>query len=37
VGIGFAHGFIPWLEPEPHDVPMDAMLNEEGVVWERAD
>lgn len=32
VGVGYAHGFLPWLTPEPHDVPLDAMLNENGVV-----
>jgi 5-formyltetrahydrofolate cyclo-ligase len=21
------------LEPEPHDVPLDAILNDNGVVW----
>lgn len=35
VGVGYAHGFIPWLKPEPHDVPLDAILNEEGVAWQR--
>jgi 5-formyltetrahydrofolate cyclo-ligase len=35
VGIGYAHGFIPWLQAEPHDVPLDAILNEDGVAWER--
>ena len=35
VGVGYAHGFVPWLEAEPHDVPLDAMLTEEGVDWER--
>lgn len=34
VGVGYAHGFIPWLTPEPHDVPLDAMINEEGVPWD---
>ncbi len=33
VGLGFAHGFLPDLEPEEHDVPLDAILNENGVVW----
>ena len=33
VGLGFAQGFLPDLEPEPHDVPLDALLNENGVVW----
>lgn len=37
VGVGYAHGFIPWLQAEPHDVPLDAMLTEEGVLWERGD
>ena len=35
VGIAFAHAFVPWLEPEPHDVPLDAILTEDGVVWQR--
>ena len=33
VGLGFAQGFLPNLEPEAHDVPLDAVLNELGVVW----
>ena len=33
VGVGYAHGFIPWLAPEAHDVPLDAILNEDGVQW----
>jgi 5-formyltetrahydrofolate cyclo-ligase len=37
VGLGFAHGFVPWLQAEPHDVPLDAMLTEEGVAWQRPD
>lgn len=35
VGVGYAHGYVPWLEPEPHDVPLDTILTEEGVAWER--
>jgi 5,10-methenyltetrahydrofolate synthetase len=35
VGVGYSHGFVPWLRPEPHDVPLDAMLTEDGVAWER--
>jgi 5,10-methenyltetrahydrofolate synthetase len=35
VGVGFMHGYVPWLQPEPHDVPLDAMLTEEGVFWQR--
>jgi 5-formyltetrahydrofolate cyclo-ligase len=33
VGLGFTQGFIDDLEPEPHDEPLDAILNENGVVW----
>ena len=33
VGVGFMHGFVPWLQAEPHDVPLDAILNEDGVAW----
>ncbi|WP_101047651.1 5-formyltetrahydrofolate cyclo-ligase [Macromonas nakdongensis] len=33
VGLGYTHGFLPELEPEPHDVPLDAILNDNGVVW----
>ena len=35
VGVGYAHGHIPWLQAEPHDVPLDAILNEDGVAWQR--
>lgn len=35
VGVGYGHGFIPWLAAEPHDVPLDAMLTEDGVAWQR--
>ena len=34
-GLGYAHGHIPWLEAEPHDVPLDAMLTEEGTIWDK--
>ena len=33
VGLGFAQGYLPDLEPEAHDVALDAILNELGVVW----
>jgi 5,10-methenyltetrahydrofolate synthetase len=33
VGLGYGHGFLDDLEPEPHDVPLDAILNDNGVVW----
>jgi 5-formyltetrahydrofolate cyclo-ligase len=35
VGVGYAHGYVPWLVPEPHDVPLDAMLVEDGAVHQR--
>ena len=33
VGLGFTGGFLDDLEPEAHDVPLDAILNDNGVVW----
>jgi 5-formyltetrahydrofolate cyclo-ligase len=33
VGLGFAPGYLPDFEPEAHDMPLDAILNENGVVW----
>lgn len=33
VGLGYACGFVPALEPEPHDVPLDAILTDLGVAW----
>jgi len=33
VGLGFANGLLTGHEPEAHDVPLDAILNDEGVVW----
>ena len=32
-GLAYANGYVPWLLAEPHDVPLDVMLTEEGVVW----
>jgi 5,10-methenyltetrahydrofolate synthetase len=34
-GLVYSHGYVPWLEPEPHDVPLDTVMTEEGVFWER--
>jgi 5-formyltetrahydrofolate cyclo-ligase len=34
VGLAYSHGFLPWLEGEPHDVPLDVILNEDGVAWQ---
>jgi 5,10-methenyltetrahydrofolate synthetase len=33
VGLGFGVGFVPDFEAEPHDIPLDAILNDYGVVW----
>jgi 5-formyltetrahydrofolate cyclo-ligase len=35
VGVGYAHGFVPWLDAEAHDVPLDVVLTEDGVHWQR--
>jgi 5-formyltetrahydrofolate cyclo-ligase len=35
VGVGYSHGYVPWLEAEAHDVPLDVILNEDGVAHER--
>ncbi len=37
VGLAYSFGFLPWLKAEPHDVPLDAVLTEEGVAWQRPD
>jgi 5-formyltetrahydrofolate cyclo-ligase len=34
VGLAYSHGHVPWLQGEPHDVPLDAILNEDGVAWQ---
>ena len=33
VGLAYSHGFVPWLKAEPHDVPLDAVLTDEGLAW----
>ena len=33
VGLGYSLGALPDLQPEPHDVPLDAILSEQGVAW----
>lgn len=33
VGLGYATGFIDDFEPDAHDQPLDAILNDHGVVW----
>ena len=33
VGLGYTQGWLPDFEPEPHDMALDALLNDNGVVW----
>lgn len=35
-GLGYLHGFIPWLQAEPHDIPLDTILTEDGAPWDRS-
>ena len=35
VGVGYAHGFLPLLRAAPLERPLDAMLTEDGVMWQR--
>lgn len=34
VGLAYSHGFVPWLKAEAHDVPLDAILTDEGLAWQ---
>ncbi|MDQ2778043.1 MAG: 5-formyltetrahydrofolate cyclo-ligase [Pseudomonadota bacterium] len=34
VGLAYSNGHVPWLQAEAHDVPLDAILNEDGVAFE---
>jgi 5,10-methenyltetrahydrofolate synthetase len=33
VGVAYSNAFMPLLKAEPHDVPLDTILTEEGQVW----
>ncbi len=33
VGLGYTQGWLPDLTPEAHDIPLDVILNDNGVVW----
>ena len=33
VGLGYTQGYLDDFEPEPHDLSLDAILNDNGVVW----
>ena len=37
VGVCYTHGFLPLLLPSERDVRLDAMLTEDGVMWQRQD
>ena len=34
VGVCYTQGFLPLLLPGVHDVTLDAMLTEDGVMWQ---
>lgn len=31
--VSLGYGWLPDMEPEPHDIPLDARLNAKSVVW----
>ncbi|QIL43048.1 5-formyltetrahydrofolate cyclo-ligase [Acidovorax sp. HDW3] len=33
VGLGYTVGYIDDFEPEAHDLPLDAILNDNGAIW----
>ena len=35
VGVSYTHGFLPMLRPGDKDTQLDAMLTEDGVMWQR--
>lgn len=35
VGVSYTHGFLPLLRAEPDDFILDAMLTEDGVMWQQ--
>ena len=35
IGVSYAHGFLPFLRSAPDGLPLDAMLTEDGAMWER--
>ena len=37
VGLAYGHGYVPWLKAEEHDVPLDAILTEDGVFFQKED
>jgi 5,10-methenyltetrahydrofolate synthetase len=37
IGVGLAAARLPTIYPQPHDIPMDAIVTEEGIAAERTD
>ncbi len=35
VGVCYTHGFLPFLRSEPGDLPLDALLTEDGIMFQR--
>lgn len=35
LGIGYASQHVPTVHPQPHDLPMDAIVTEDGIRWHR--
>ena len=35
IGVSYTHGFLPMLRSSPDDLPLDALLTEDGVMWQR--
>ena len=35
VGLAYSNGFQPMLRPGPHDLQLDALLTEDGVMWQQ--
>jgi 5,10-methenyltetrahydrofolate synthetase len=35
LGIGYAGQRVPTIHPQPHDLPMDAIITEAGICWHR--
>ena len=35
IGVSYSHGFLPFLRSVSGELPLDAMLTEDGAMWER--
>jgi len=36
VGLCYSNGFLPMLRPQPDDVPLDALITDDGVAWQKS-